>query len=68
MRWPRIEHNRGKSIINLRCFYGRMSETVTISREEYDRLKRLEIVDHELIGQFKESLEDVKHGRIRRVA
>lgn len=45
-----------------------MTETVTIPREEYDRLKRLEKVDHELIEQLIGSLEDAKHGRIRRVA
>ena len=44
------------------------SETVTISRAEYERLKKLEKVDHGLIEQLVESLEDAKHGRIRRVA
>jgi hypothetical protein len=44
------------------------AETITISREEYDRLKKLEKVDHDLIGQLVESLEDAKNGRIRRVA
>jgi len=43
-------------------------ETVTIPREEYERLKKLEKVDHELISQLVESLEDAKQGRIRRVA
>ena len=43
-------------------------ETVTIPREEYERLKKLEKVDHELISQLVESLEDAKRGRIRRVA
>ena len=45
-----------------------LMETVTIPRAEYDRLKKLEEVDHDLIAQLKESLEDAKHGRIRRVA
>ncbi len=44
------------------------SATVTISRAEYDRLKKLEKVDRELLEQFMRSLEDAKHGRIRRVA
>lgn len=44
------------------------AETITISREEYERLKKLEKVDHDLIEQLVESLEDAKHGRIRRVA
>jgi predicted CopG family antitoxin len=43
-------------------------ETVTISKDEYNRLKKLEQVDHDLIQQLTESLEDAKHGRIRRVA
>ncbi len=44
------------------------TETVTISRAEYERLKKLEEVDHNLIEQLVESLEDAKVGRIRRVA
>ena len=44
------------------------TETVTISRKEYDRLKRLEKIDFELLRQFRQSLEDLKEGRIRRVA
>jgi hypothetical protein len=43
-------------------------ETVTISKEEYQRLKRLEKVDRDLIEQLIKSLEDVKAGRIKRVA
>ena len=43
-------------------------ETVTISKEEYEKLKKLEKVDHDLISQLIESLEDAKQGRIRRVA
>ena len=43
-------------------------ETVTISRDEYEKLKKLEKVDHDLISQLIESLEDAKHGHIRRVA
>lgn len=44
------------------------TETVTITKAEYKRLKKLEKIDHDLIGQLVESLEDAKHGRIRRVA
>lgn len=43
-------------------------ETITITKEEYNRLKLLEQVDHDLIEQLVDSLEDAKHGRIRRVA
>ncbi|MFB6226651.1 MAG: hypothetical protein ABEJ02_04835 [Candidatus Paceibacteria bacterium] len=50
-------------------------ETVEIPKEEYERMKKeiqklreLEKMDFDLIQQFKESLEDVKNGRIKRVA
>ena len=43
-------------------------ETVTISKKEYERLKKLDKVDYELIRQLVSSLEDIKAGRIRRVA
>ena len=50
-------------------------EMITISKTEYERmrnqiarLRELEKIDFDLIRQFKESLEDVKAGRIRRAA
>jgi len=50
-------------------------ETVNISKEEYEKmqmqiekLKKLEKIDFNLVRQFKDSLEDVKAGRIRKVA
>ena len=50
-------------------------EMIEIPKAEYERmialirkLKGLEKLDFDLIRQFKESLEDVKAGRIRRVA
>ena len=47
-------------------------ETITITKEEYEKLKEMEEslknLDLDLIRQFKEGLEDVKAGRIRRVA
>jgi len=50
-------------------------ETINIPKEEYERmkiqltkLKNLEKIDFDLMRQFKESLEDVKAGRIRKVA
>lgn len=43
-------------------------EMVSITREEYERLKKLEKIDRELVKNIVESLEDAKHGRIRRVA
>ena len=44
------------------------TDTVTIPKAEYERLKRFEKIDYDLIEQLVESLEDAKHGRIRRVA
>ena len=43
-------------------------ETVTIPKEEYDRLKKLEQLDFDLIRQFASSLEDLKQGRFKRLA
>ena len=43
-------------------------ETITITKKEYERLKKLDKVDQELIRQLVSSLEDIKAGRIRRVA
>ena len=42
-------------------------ETVTIPKVEYERLKRLEKVDWELVESFRRGLEDLKAGKIRRV-
>ena len=48
---------------------------ISISKTEYERMKHqiaklreLEEIDFDLVRQFKDSLEDVKAGRIRRVA
>ena len=40
-------------------------ETVTIPKEEYERLKREAEVDMELVNKIKRSLEDIKHGRVK---
>ena len=42
-------------------------ETITIPREEYKRLKKLEDIDWELVESFKNSLEDLNAGRVKRV-
>jgi len=42
-------------------------ETVTIPKKEYTKLKKLEQVDWELVESFRRGLEDIKHGRIKRV-
>ena len=50
-------------------------EMINIPKDEYEKmktqlsmLKELEKIDFDLLRQFKASLEDVKAGRIRRVA
>ena len=47
-------------------------EMIKVPREEFEKMRReLEVlrnIDFELLSQFRESLEDVKAGRIRRVA
>jgi hypothetical protein len=43
-------------------------ETVTISRVEYERLKKLEDLDFDLIRQFSSSLEDLKKCRFKTLA
>ena len=42
-------------------------ETVTISKEEYEKLKEQANIDLDLLRQLMESFEDIKAGRIRRV-
>ena len=43
-------------------------ETITIPKEEYEKLKKLEKLDFDLIRQFASSLEDLKHGRFKKLA
>ena len=38
-------------------------ETVTIPKKEYRRLKSLEKVEWEVVGEFKEALHDLKNGK-----
>lgn len=40
-------------------------ETVTVPKEEYERLKKESEVDIELVNKIKKSLEDIKHDRIK---
>ena len=43
-------------------------ETVTIPKGEYEKLKKLEKLDFDLIRQFSSSLTDLKQGRFKRLA
>lgn len=38
------------------------AETITISKEEYDRLKRLEKVEWEVVGEYKQALKELREG------
>jgi len=42
-------------------------DNVTITREEYNKLKMMANIDVELLTQLMESFKDIKEGRIRRV-
>ena len=44
-----------------------MSETVTIPKDEYKRLKRKEDIDTELLGDIARGIKDVLAGRIKEV-
>ena len=41
------------------------TETMVITKEEYERLKEASEVDEMLVRKIKRSLEDIKEGRIR---
>ena len=40
-------------------------ETVTIPKREYERLKKLEKIDMELLSELIEGLRDIKEGRLK---
>ena len=44
-----------------------MAETVTIPKKEYDRLKRMEEVDTELLKDIASGIKDVLTGKIKEV-
>lgn len=44
------------------------TETITIPVGEYQKLKKLEELDFDLIKQFANSLEDLKKGRFKKLA
>ncbi len=54
--------------ININTYINTMTETITIPKEEYTKLKRLEKLDFDLMRQFAKSLEDLKNGRFKRLA
>lgn len=44
-----------------------MAQTVTISKKEYETLKKESKIDLDLLKQFMDSLSDIKAGRVRKV-
>ena len=44
-----------------------MQESVTITREEYDKLKHQAEIDEEFLQDLISSLKDIKEGNVRRV-
>ena len=56
-----------KEGLNRRNNLIRNMETVTIEKKEYEKLKKLEQIDWELVQSFRNSLDDLKEGRIKRV-
>ncbi len=43
-----------------------MANTITITKEEYDRLKKKEEIADDVIFQLSRSLDDMKKGRIKK--
>ena len=42
-----------------------MAETITIPKEEYEKLKNLEEIDMELLSDLVQGLKDIKEGRVK---
>ena len=42
-------------------------ETVTISKEEYEQLRKKSEIDEELLYELVQGLKDIKAGNIKRV-
>ncbi len=42
-------------------------QTVTISKQEYQELKRKAEIDEELLQELVQGLKDIKAGRVQRV-
>ncbi len=44
-----------------------MSQTITISKKEYETLKKQAPIDLDMLKQFMDSLSDIKAGRVKKV-
>lgn len=64
----RVEWLRDRRYINMEKNSLRMAqETVTIPKEEYQKLKRQAQIDMDILQQLISSFKDIKEGRVRRV-
>lgn len=41
-------------------------ETVTVSKQEYEALKKKAVIADDILLQLDRSLDDIKHGRIKK--
>ncbi len=63
-----MEGQRGGKYINMEKNSLHMAqETVTIPKEEYQKLKRQAQIDMDILQQLISSFKDIKEGRVRRV-
>ena len=44
-----------------------MAETITIPKEEYERLKKSEEVDQELLQDIARGIKDILQGKVKEV-
>lgn len=44
-----------------------MAETITISKKEYEKLKKIEEVDKELLEDIAHGIKDVLTGRVKEI-
>jgi len=58
--------NDSKSIYILTCKKLNM-KTVTIPKEEYERLKKIEKVDRELLQDIAHGIKDILSGKVKEV-
>ncbi len=42
-------------------------ETITIKKEEYEKLKRIEEVDYELLEDIAKGIKDILQGKVKEV-
>lgn len=61
------EFLKGKTLYSLVTIDSHMPETVTIPRKEYERLKKMEDVDKELLEDIAHGIKDVLNGKIKEV-